>query len=122
MINDSAISSKPNIVDIFNTIQFQAKHGDKSNTNLMSCCASPRRSVPDQKSSPTVEALLKVTLKIMYGLTIEWKPNVTRRHDKNKGKRNGLVGLLDDDDGSDTEDDDDQGEAQDQCGDGEKGG
>ena len=57
----------------------------------------------------------------MYGLTIEMQPNLTHRRNK-KGKINGMSGLLDDDDGSDTEDEEDQGEAQDQSGDGDKGG
>ena len=74
--------SKPNISDILTTIQ---NVKDQSPVNILSCCTSPKKEKKD-KSSPTVELLLKVALRVMYGITIQLKPRdpklVSNKRDK----------------------------------------
>ena len=76
--------SKPNISDILTTFQ---NVKSQSTVNILSCCKSPKKE-KKVKSSQTVELLLKVALRVMYGITIELKPRDSKVS-LNKGGKKG---------------------------------
>ena len=121
--------------DIFNSFQHIKSH---SNCNLLVCCPKKNSKKSKTKNSwPAIEESLKVTLQLMYALTIQMKPRLGRNWDKEQGlylyqkdvlyvrsTNYFLDGIsCEDDDGSDTEDEEEGNEnAQDSDVDSDKNG
>ena len=82
--------SKPNISDILTTFQ---NVKDQSTVNILSCCKSPKKE-KKVKSSQTVELLLKVALRVMYGITIELKPRDSKLLLTKEGKKSKSICVI----------------------------